>query len=67
MKQQKKMKKSGTKKKNAQDLTLRNLRALKKRVEILEFNLTHLRGGCMKLENRLMALENASKHKTKRR
>ena len=44
MKQKVKMKTSGTKKRNPQDLTLRNLRSLKKRIDALELAVAELRG-----------------------
>lgn len=65
------MVKKQTKKKNAQDLTLRNLRALKKRLDLIEGNLTldisFYKKAWHHAMSRIYALENASLPKTKRR
>lgn len=65
--------KKQTKKKNAQDLTLRNLRALKKeqgrqrlQVGTLAGNVTGAFELIYRLQERIAALENASLPKTKR-
>lgn len=63
--------KKQTKKRNAQDLTLRNLRAWKKKTEheteMSRIMIYRLFDRLAQLEERFYNLENASKPKTKRR